>query len=82
MVTANTDHFCKYGSLLIPVPFVTGVLTVYRIDADHCSYSNSKDPTRAALHPSSQREAAPTANTTWSGTLPPRGVVYIELNSA
>ena len=71
---------------MLSAPFPTATLTVYRIDAEHCSYGNTHNISAATLVPAEpERLPQPTGGANgvmWHGILPPRAVVYLELNKA
>jgi hypothetical protein len=79
---STVDSAVNVTAEMLSVPFQRGHLTVYRIDADHCSYGNSHDKDKAPLAPAEPTgPAVPTANLSWAGELPPRAVLYLELNA-
>jgi hypothetical protein len=60
------------------VPFSTGTVTVYRIDANHASYfDNSASGT---LTPTETYPNVNTTDWTWTGTLPNNGTVYFQVD--
>lgn len=62
------------------VPFPTGTLRVYRIDADHASWGDGA-PTEH-LVPVQTHEAVATASLAWNGEIPSGGIVYFEFENA
>lgn len=64
-------------AVLSNVPFATGDVSVYRIDADHASYGDN--PANEQLTPISTSTGVSTSGLGWSGAIPDHGVVYIEI---
>ncbi len=60
------------------VPFATGTLRVYRIDAEHGSWGD--DPGRDDMVPVETRAGVATAALSWSGMIARDGVVYLEVS--
>ncbi len=60
------------------IPFATATLQVYRIDADHASWGD--DAAHEDLAPVETSSGVETAGSTWSGTIPRDGVVYLALD--
>ncbi|MDB5058392.1 MAG: glycoside hydrolase family 39 [Chloroflexi bacterium] len=60
------------------VPFNTGTLRLYRVDADHASWTDN--PTTEELVAVEARSFDGTRDLTWCGNLPANGVVYLELH--
>ena len=59
------------------VPFPVGTVKVYRIDSTHASYYDLN--TTEALVPTETHTNVNTANWTWPGSLPSRGIVLIDV---
>lgn len=59
------------------LPFAAGSVTVYRIDETNCSLG---DAAGEELIPVETTETEEEKTFTWSGNLPPEGVLYIEIN--
>jgi len=60
------------------VPFATGNLRVYRIDANNASYGDNT--ATEGLRATETYPGVATAGRTWTGTLPSNGVVYVKLD--
>ena len=59
------------------IPFSRGNFRVYRIDADHASYGDN--PANELLLPVEEYLGIDTGELSWSGEVPPEGVVYLEV---
>jgi hypothetical protein len=82
VVWSISDAVVSLTACLTGLPFARGRLSVYRIDETHCSFSNTRDPAAAALRPVShlQFDDVQMQNASWSGELPARAVVYLEMD--
>ncbi len=58
------------------VPFESGDVRIYRIDADHASWGDN--PANEELVPVETHEGVAMSDFSWSGDVPDGGVVYIE----
>ncbi len=59
------------------IPFAIDNIKVYRIDANHASYGDN--PANELLLPVEEMHNIHTADFSWSGIIPSKGVVYIEV---
>jgi len=66
------------SALLNNVPFPTGTVNVYRIDASHASWGDN--PANENLTPTETYNGVNTAGWSWSGTIPSDGVVYFDVS--
>lgn len=66
------------STLLNNVPFPTGAVNVYRIDATHASWGDN--PANENLTPTETYSGVNTAGWSWSGTIPSNGVVYVDVS--
>eukprot|EP01047_Picozoa_sp_COSAG01_P020942 COSAG01_NODE_1199_length_11292_cov_69.798267_6_plen_513_part_00 len=84
VVWSVVDAAVSLRTTLSGIPFPTGILSTYRIDATHCSFGNSNDRALAALRPAVAPQAVaigpPNASLSWRGQLSGRAVLYLEVN--
>lgn len=73
---SGTTH--TINAALNNIPFATGNMRVYRIDASHSSYGDN--PANELLTPVTTSNGMSTSGLTWNGTIPDGGVVYIEVD--
>jgi len=72
----ESDDDAAVSTTLAGAPFETGDVTVYRIDADHSSYFDNADTDELAVV--DREERVDLDSWSWTGTVPPAGVVYLE----
>lgn len=58
------------------IPFSRGDMRVFRVDSAHSSYGDFVD---GELVPEEEMSGVDTSGLSWTGTIPPKGVVYIEV---
>lgn len=80
-IWSDSDSATEITAGFDTLPFGSGVLTVYRIDAGHCSFDNTHNASAAGLAAVETRVVRGSADARWTGVLPPRAFVYLEVNA-
>lgn len=75
----RTETNLDLKASLSHVPFACGDLRVYRIDRDHASWGDN--PENEKLTPVESLENVATSHLKWNGLIPPRAVIYLEINA-